>query len=48
LRGQLQIDLLLPYSVVERYPDPKILIRQIQKAATRLPEVGSVRVSFHH
>jgi len=48
LRGQLQVDLLLPHSVVERYSDPKVLIRQIQETATRLPEVGAVRVSFHH
>ncbi len=48
LRGELQVDLLLPHSVVERYSDPKVLIREIQKAATELPEVGAVRVSFHH
>jgi cation diffusion facilitator family transporter len=48
LRGELQIDLLLPHSVVEPYSDPKVLIDQIQKAATGLPEVGAVRVSFHH
>ncbi len=48
LRGELQVDLLLPHSVVERYSDPKVLIDRIQKAATRLPEVGDVRVSFHH
>ena len=47
-RGELQVDVLLPYAVVERYSDPKVLIRQIQKAATELPEVAAVRVSFHH
>lgn len=46
LRGQLQIDLLLPLSVFERNPDPKRLILDIERAAKRLPEVGSVRVSF--
>jgi hypothetical protein len=48
MRGELQVDLLLPHSVVERYSDPRVLIDQIQKAATQLPEVGDVRVSFHH
>jgi hypothetical protein len=48
LRGELQVDLLLPHSVVERYSDPKVLIDQIQQAATQLPEVAAVRVSFHH
>lgn len=46
LHGQLQIDLLLPLSVFERNPDPKRLILDIERAAKRLPEVGSVRVSF--
>lgn len=46
LRGQLQIDLLLPLSVFERNPDPTRLILDIERAAKRLPEVGSVRVSF--
>ena len=46
LRGQLQIDLLLPLSVFERHPDPKRLILEIERAAKRLPEVGSVMVSF--
>lgn len=48
LKGQLQIDLLLPNAVLDRYPDPGALIRAIKDAATQLPEVGSVRVSFHH
>jgi len=48
LKGQLQIDLLLPKAVLDRHPDPKGLIRDIQNAAKRLPEVASVRVSFHH
>jgi hypothetical protein len=48
LKGQLQIDLLLPHSVLVGYPDPKVLIREIQTTAKQLPEVGSVRVSFHH
>jgi cation diffusion facilitator family transporter len=48
LKGQLQIDLLLPNSVLERHPDPKALVRAIQEAAMALPEVGLVRVSFRH
>lgn len=48
LKGQLQIDLLLPHSVLDRYPDAKALVREIQNTAKQLPEVGSVRVSFQH
>ena len=48
LKGQLQVDLLLPHSVLEGYSDPKVLIREIQNTAKQLPEVGSVRVSFRH
>ncbi len=48
LRGQLQIDLLLPHSVLEGCPDPEVLIDKIQRAAEQLPEIASVRVSFHH
>ncbi|MGD8615229.1 MAG: cation diffusion facilitator family transporter, partial [Gammaproteobacteria bacterium] len=48
LRGQLQIDLMLPQSVLERHGEPGALVRKIQTAATRLPEIGSVSVSFRH
>jgi cation diffusion facilitator family transporter len=48
LRGQLQIDLVLPHSVLERYSEPEALVREIRMTANRLPEVSSVRVSFYH
>ena len=46
LRGELQIDLSLPLSVLEQHPDSKQWIGAIQQAAKQLPEVGVVRVSF--
>jgi cation diffusion facilitator family transporter len=46
LRGELQIDLSLPLSVLEQHPDSKQWIGDIQRAAKQLPEVGVVRVSF--
>jgi len=48
LDGQLQIDLLLPLSILQKHPDAKALTLEIEKAARELPEVGSVRVSFRH
>jgi cation diffusion facilitator family transporter len=47
LGGKLQIDLLLPLSVLDEHADAKAFIRGIEQAAKTLPEVGSVRVSFH-
>jgi cation diffusion facilitator family transporter len=46
LRGELQIDLELPLSVLDHYPDARLLILRIERAAKELPEVGSVQVSF--
>jgi len=48
LDGQLQIDLLLPLSILQKHPDSEALALEIEKAARELPEVGSVRVSFRH
>ncbi len=47
LGGRLQIDLLLPLSVLDAHHDAKAFIRGIEKAARKLPEIDSVRVSFH-
>lgn len=47
LGGRLQIDLLLPLSALDEHHDAKLLIRHIEQAAKQLPEVASVRVSFH-
>ncbi len=47
LRGKLQIDLALPLSVLDKHADTKELILKIEQAAKALPEVDSVRVSFH-
>jgi cation diffusion facilitator family transporter len=46
LRGKLQVDLVLPMSVLEKHTDVRGLIEQIEQSARELPEVGSVRVSF--
>ncbi|HFD80049.1 MAG TPA: cation transporter, partial [Gammaproteobacteria bacterium] len=47
LSGKLQVDLSLPLSVLDRHPDVRALIMEIEEAARRVPEVDSVRVSFH-
>jgi hypothetical protein len=47
LGGRLQIDLLLPLSALDAHQDAKSFIRGIERAAKQLPEVDSVRVSFH-
>jgi cation diffusion facilitator family transporter len=47
LGGRLQIDLCLPLSVLDQHRDAKAFIGQIELAAKRVPEVDSVRVSFH-
>jgi len=46
LCGKLQIDLVLPLAVLDKHPDTRGLILDIEKAAKELPEVDSVRVSF--
>lgn len=46
LGGRLQIDLYLALSVLDTRSDAKALIRDIERAAKRVPEVDSVRVSF--
>jgi len=48
LGGKLQIELALPFSVLDSHPDTKELVTNIEEAAKRLPEVDSVRISFHH
>ena len=47
LGGRLQIDLLLPLSVLDEHQDARTFIRGIERAAKALPEVDSVRISFH-
>jgi len=46
LCGKLQIDLTLPLAVLDKHPDTRDLILNIEKAAKELPEVDSVLVSF--
>jgi cation diffusion facilitator family transporter len=46
LCGKLQIDLVLPLAVLDKHPDTRGLILNIEKAARELPEVDSVLVSF--
>ena len=46
LCGKLQIDLALPLAVLDKHPDTRGLILDIEKAAKELLEVDSVRVSF--
>jgi len=46
LGGRLQIDLYLALAVLDTRSDAKTLIRDIERAAKRVPEVNSVRVSF--
>jgi cation diffusion facilitator family transporter len=46
LGGRLQIDLYLALSVLDTRSDARSLIRDIERAAKRVPEVDSVRVSF--
>jgi len=47
LDGKLQIDLRLPLSVIDHHKDAQILVSDIENAAKTLPEVNTVRVSFH-
>ena len=47
LDGKLQVELGLPLSMLERNPDPKTLVANIEAAAKELPEIDSVRVSFY-
>ncbi|WP_455234489.1 cation diffusion facilitator family transporter [Thiogranum longum] len=46
LRGELQVDLVLPMSLLDQHDDVRELIHRIEQSAKELPEVGSVRVSF--
>jgi cation diffusion facilitator family transporter len=46
LGGRLQIDLLLALSVLDKHGDARAFIRDIERAAKKVPEVNSVRVSF--
>ena len=47
LDGKLQVELGLPLNMLERNPDPKTLVADIEAAAKELPEIDSVRVSFY-
>jgi cation diffusion facilitator family transporter len=47
LGGKLQIELHLPLSMLEGHRDPKTFVRDIEQAAKQVPEIESVRVSFH-
>lgn len=46
LGGRLQIDLFLALSVLDTHSDAKAFIREIERAAKKVPEVNAVRVSF--
>jgi len=46
LGGRLQIDLFLALSVLDKHGDARAFIRDIERAAKKVPEVNSVRVSF--
>ena len=46
LYGKLQIDLALPLAILDKHPDTRSLILEIERAAKKLAEVDSVRVSF--
>jgi cation diffusion facilitator family transporter len=47
LDGKLQVELGLPLNMLERNPDPKTLVADIEAAAKELPEIDSVRVNFY-
>jgi divalent metal cation (Fe/Co/Zn/Cd) transporter len=47
LDGKLDIDLSLPLSTLDQQTDAQALVSRIENAAKSVPEVGSVRVSFH-
>ncbi len=46
LNGKLQIDLMLPLSMLESSDDIGELARRIEKTASALPEIDTVRVCF--
>ncbi len=46
LRGKLQVDVMLPLSVLDQYDDPASLVQQIERAAKSLSEVEGVQVCF--
>ena len=47
LSGKLQVDLCLALSVLDRHTDAKAFINDIKTAAKKVPEVDSVKVTFH-
>lgn len=47
LGGKLQIELHLPLSMLEGRGDPKTFVRDVEQAAKEVPDIESVRVSFH-
>jgi len=47
LSGNLQVDVFLPLAMLDAHPDTRKLIHAIELAAKKVPEVKSVRVSFH-
>ena len=48
LSGKLQIEVALPFSVLDAAPNTKELVTKIEQGAKRIPEVDSVRIYFYH
>ena len=46
LGGKLQVDVSLPFSVLDKYDDPVQLVQRIEQSAKALPEVAQVQVCF--
>lgn len=46
LGGKLQVDVSLPFSVLDQYDDPVQLVQRIEQSAKALPEVAQVQVCF--
>lgn len=46
LYGSVQVDLVLPMSVIEHYDSANQLVSKITEVAQKVPEIGKVRVSF--
>ncbi|TCK16884.1 cation diffusion facilitator family transporter [Thiogranum longum] len=46
LSGKLQVDVALPFSVLDQYDDPVQLVQQIERSAKTIPEIEHVQVCF--
>ncbi len=46
LSGKLQVDVTLPFSLLDQYDDPVQFVQQIEQSAKTIPEVEHVQVCF--